>query len=844
MSRTVRTNTTSTMRRRRRLRDRLPARLRALTLRHPAVWGTLLAFLVAALTLLLAPVTETTTLDIEANSVARQDYRAPRTFTLKTPDPAAEARAREAESRVPRVYRHDGAIREAQLRVLRDTGETLRTLCVARRDALEEMKGERDGSVREIQATLEAAGDDVDTEELERRLETTRERFSKKDAAIRAQHEDAISRARAEAMQRLGADVSPASLDVLLDACFPEELLRKATSLLGWILEERIVDQKSELLSEIERGIDVIQPDGATERVGELDAFLSRRGAQGRVTVAANRLFAVRHEDAIFGDARLRDAFVDLVTGLVVPTLRYDVEASRQARREARAAIDTTREVTHRADEVIVRKGEVVTPEMLDLLRVMYAGRAPADRYRVRAGTAIVVLLFLALVYIVGTRHVGGLHRTPRDLLLIGVVLLLHVGLLRLSIAITGAVTAAWEGIPAVAYYLSLPFAMGAMFVRLLVGPRAAVLYAFVLALFAGILLDGVEVTQFAGSVGLYSGGLVFLGSLAGVARMVHIRKRASYLQAGLVIAGVNALLVIGFCLLDATPLSFDTLFVVIGAAASGITSALLVSAVTPAFEWAFGYVTDIKLLELGSLNQPVLKRLILEAPGTYHHSFLVGNLVESAAESIGANPLLARVAALYHDLGKLKNPPYFAENQRRGENRHDKLLPTMSALIIKAHVRDSVRFAEDSGLGRELIDIIEQHHGTTLIQYFYRRALEQHDGSGAPPPESDFRYPGPKPQTREAGLVLLADSVEAAVRSIPEKSPSRIQGMVHNIVLDKFQDGQLDECDLTLRDLNQIERIFTTVLQGVHHARPEYPDRQKTQSRPRLVAVAGDRDR
>jgi putative nucleotidyltransferase with HDIG domain len=289
--------------------------------------------------------------------------------------------------------------------------------------------------------------------------------------------------------------------------------------------------------------------------------------------------------------------------------------------------------------------------------------------------------------------------------------------------------------------------------------------------------------------------------------------------------------------------LTTGTLLVVAGAALSGISSALLVSALVPVIEWAFGYTTDIKLLELGSLNQPVLKRLILEAPGTYHHSFLVGNLVESAAESIGANPLLSRVAALYHDLGKLKNPLYFAENQRRGENRHDKLQPTMSALIIKAHVKDSVRIAEENGLGSELRDIIEQHHGTTLIQFFYRKALEQHEGSGAPPGESDFRYPGPKPQTREAGLVLLADSVEAAVRSLPEKTPSRIQGMVHTIILDKFQDGQLDECDLTLRDLNQIERIFVTVLQGVHHARPEYPSRPKTSTRPRLVAVAGDAD-
>lgn len=828
----------------RRLRDRRPFRwLRRLHLRQPAVWITLLVLLVAAIAFLVSPARESNVLDIEPNSVARRDYRAPRTFTYNTADPAAEARAREAEARVPRVYRHDAAIREEQLRVLDETGATLRRLCLARQTATTALQGERDAVVGSLQAELEAADDEAEAERIEAQLGDARAQFSAREARLRAEHEETFSRARAESMQRLGADVLPSSVDVLLEACVPEELLQKATSLLGWILEERIVEQKAELLSEIERGIDVIAPDGATERVSDLDSFLSRRVAQGRVTVAANRLFAVRHEDPVFGDARVRDAFVDLVTGLVVPTMRYDVDASREARRAARAAIATTRQVTYRADQVIVRKGEVVTVETFDVLRAMYTPGTSADAVRTRIGAAIVVALFLALVYLVGLRHMGRVRRRPKDLVLAGTVLLVHVGLLRVSIEVTGAVTAVWDGIPPIAYYLSLPVAMGSMFVRLFVGTRAAVLYAMVLAMLSGLLLEGIAVTQLAGSAGLYAGGLTLVSSLVGAVRMGAIRKRASYIQAGLIIAGANVLLATGFCLLDPAPLTTGTLLIVAGAGLSGVSSALLVSAFAPVIEWAFGYTTDIKLLELGSLNQPILKRLILEAPGTYHHSFLVGNLVESAAESIGANPLLSRVAALYHDLGKLKNPFYFAENQRRGDNRHDKLQPTMSALIIKAHVKDSVRIAEENGLGPELRDIIEQHHGTTLIQYFYKKALEQHDGTGAPPSENDFRYPGPKPQTREAGLVLLADSVEAAVRSLPEKSPSRIQGMVRTIILDKFQDGQLDECDLTLRDLNQIESIFTTVLQGVHHARPEYPSRPKTQSRPRLVAVSGEPD-
>jgi len=745
---------------------------------------------------------------------------------------------------VPRVYRHDPAIREQQVQVLAEVGKELRRLCVEQRTALESFQKEREAVLGSLQAEVDAAEEEQDALPIEAQLDTARTQFRTRDAELRATHEDAIARGRDEAMQRLGADVLPSSVDVLLEACIPEELVQKATSLLAWILEERIVDQEAELLSEIERGIDVIQPDGETARVSDLDGFLSRRRAQKRVTSDAHRLFASRHANPVFREQRVRDAFVDLVTGLVVPTVRYDVEASRAARQAARAAIDTTRQITYRADEVIVRKREVITPETYEILRAMYGdASAASDEWRTRIGGAFVAALFLALAYIVGRRHIGGVYHRPKDLLLVGVVLLVHLTLLRVSIAVTDAVTAAWDAVPPVAYYVSLPFAMGAMFVRLFVSARAALLYAVVLAVLGGLMFDGVAVSHLGGSVALYVGGLILVASLVGAARMGAIRKRASYIQAGLVIAGSSALLAAGFCLLDPAPLTTATLLVVTGAALSGISSALLVSALVPVIEWAFGYTTDIKLLELGSLNQPILKRLILEAPGTYHHSFLVGNLVESAAESIGANPLLARVAALYHDLGKLKNPLYFAENQRRGENRHDKLQPTMSALVIKAHVKDSVRIADENGLGSELRDIIDQHHGTTLIQYFYRKALEAHDGAGAPPSESDFRYPGPKPQTREAALVLLADSVEAAVRSLPEKSPSRIQGMVHTIILEKFQDGQLDECDLTLRDLFQIERIFVTVLQGVHHARPEYPSRLKAQTRPRLVAVSGDPD-
>ncbi|MBE0616746.1 MAG: HDIG domain-containing protein, partial [Proteobacteria bacterium] len=242
-----------------------------------------------------------------------------------------------------------------------------------------------------------------------------------------------------------------------------------------------------------------------------------------------------------------------------------------------------------------------------------------------------------------------------------------------------------------------------------------------------------------------------------------------------------------------------------------------------PLAEWAFGYATDIRLMELASLDHPLLGELMLRAPGTYHHSLVTGSLVKAAAEAIGAKALLGTVAAYYHDVGKISKPAYFIENQVEGRNRHDKLSPSMSSLVLISHVKEGVELARRHRLGREIVEILRQHHGTSLIRYFYDRALERCSASDEVR-ENDYRYPGPKPQTREAALVLLADAVEAASRTVPDPRPARIQGMVQNIINRTFADGQLDECDLTLKDLHEIARSFSRILSAIHHQRIDYP--------------------
>ncbi len=250
---------------------------------------------------------------------------------------------------------------------------------------------------------------------------------------------------------------------------------------------------------------------------------------------------------------------------------------------------------------------------------------------------------------------------------------------------------------------------------------------------------------------------------------------------------------------------------------------------IIPILESVFNYTTDVKLLELSNLNHPLLKEMIVKAPGTYHHSMMVGSLVEAAAEEIGANPLLAKVMAYYHDIGKIKHPQYFIENQKPGLNPHDNISPNMSKTLLIAHVKDGIDMGLRYKLGKPIIDGIQQHHGTTLISYFYNKALDLKNEGDPIISEEEFRYPGPKPQFNECALVMLGDSVEAASRALEDPTASRIQALVKNMIQKKFMDGQLEECQLTLKDLSRIEETFIRILLGIYHQRIEYPKNNRT---------------
>jgi putative nucleotidyltransferase with HDIG domain len=315
------------------------------------------------------------------------------------------------------------------------------------------------------------------------------------------------------------------------------------------------------------------------------------------------------------------------------------------------------------------------------------------------------------------------------------------------------------------------------------------------------------------------------------------VRSRGAYLR-GAAWIGASMLPFAIVSLMLTPPLGvLDGATRIAGCLISGCLSTLLAVAITPVVEYIGEYASDMRLIEMATLDHPLLKELSIQAPGTWNHSMVIGMMVESAAAAIGANPVVCRVGAYFHDIGKSKKPLYFVENQSPGENRHDKLSPSMSALIIRAHVKDGIDLAGRYKLPKIIEDMIPQHHGTSIIDYFYDKARKEAEDAGNDPDAVDrslYQYPGPRPQTKEAGLLMLADGIEAATRTLSDPSQDRIQGLVQKMLNKVFASGELNECELTLRDLHLIAKCFTRVLSGIYHQRIAYAEpAEKTQGTP-----------
>lgn len=464
----------------------------------------------------------------------------------------------------------------------------------------------------------------------------------------------------------------------------------------------------------------------------------------------------------------------------------------------------------------IIGDGELVTEAHVLITTGLRSQTSDLDLVQLQFGGAGIVALLVTAAWLFFSAALRQFRPSRRDAVFMALLAAVLLGGLHLWVLIADAVHDRYPAIPIEALHFAFPVAAGAMLVRFVLSESSALFFAIIFSALAGVLLgNSLSFSLFA-----------MVGSMIAADRISRAKDRAGIFRAGLITGCVGCALVIFLNLAAAKGFGVEALFSGIFAFVSGaFLLPALVLALTPLVESVFGYASDVKLLELANLNHPALKELVLNAPGTYHHSIVMGSLVESAAEAIGANPLLARSCAYYHDIGKGRNPAYFGENQK-GENPHDKIAPAMSAVIIRRHVTEGLEMAREYKLPRRVADAIPEHHGTRLVGFFFHKAQKELEGreDARPLDDSLFRYPGPKPSSRETALVMIADACEAASRSLPEPTNEKLRALVQKMINIIFSEGQLDECDLTLRDLHLIAESFTRTLEGMYHARPQYP--------------------
>jgi putative nucleotidyltransferase with HDIG domain len=403
--------------------------------------------------------------------------------------------------------------------------------------------------------------------------------------------------------------------------------------------------------------------------------------------------------------------------------------------------------------------------------------------------------------------------RQPKSLFLLASVILLTVGITRSYFFFLPSVHQTLPSVPASALEYAIPVALGGLLLAILFNRRLAFAGALVTSILTALLAaDGFRFF-------LYS----FVGGLAAIFALVGRKDRAILLKAGVAVGLVNLYSILAWSLLsgDTGRLGVQLLCGLV----SGLFVAILSLGLLPLFEYLFEVASDFRMLELCNLNHPLLKELILKAPGTYHHSIVVGTLAEAAAEAIGANTILCRVGAYYHDIGKITRPSYFVENQQNiKRSRHEKLDPSLSSLVIVSHIKAGMELGRTYGLPQTVLEMIPQHHGTRLIFFFYHKAKDAEVSDQGGVQEERFRYPGPKPQTKEAAILMLADAVEAASQTLTDRTPGRFQALVTKIVNAICTDGQLRECELTFSELRLIEETFVRILCGIYHRRVEYP--------------------
>jgi hypothetical protein len=594
---------------------------------------------------------------------------------------------------------------------------------------------------------------------------------------------------------------------------FPSQIEEAIIQLIGEVSNRGILASKTSLKNQMEKSGIVLHDIFSKREVitTDQDRFNDLSGARSYV---GGQLKTLRERIA---PPQLAEVVIKITQSLIKPNVTFNQRETELRKDLARKTVKPSYFLVKKG-EMLVREGERIGPdhllklseEMKSLNRMELVGRVPA--------MAVLIGTLLLVLYLVGLIITKSSRRDWRDLLFSAAILLSMFIFVWAYSFVAEEIARQLTLISTTALLFAMPIAFGAMLVSIFLGIGMAVPFSLVIGVLACIATrGGIELFVY-----------FFINSMLAAYGVRSCNERIVLIKTGAKVGLLNVLLSLTILMLDGPPQALEWIISALLAFLGGLLSGVVATGILPVVEMSFGYTTDIKLLELGNLDQPLLRELMVQSPGTYHHSVIISNMVEATAKAIQANPLLAKVSAYYHDIGKIRKPLYFIENQQGSENKHEKLAPSMSSLILISHAKDGVELAKEHKLGRELTDIIQQHHGTSLITYFYHKAQERalsKSGKVVDIKEEDFRYPGPKPQTKEAGLVMLADMIEAASRSLADPTPSRIQGMVQKIINKVFSDGQLDECELTLKDLHEIAKGFNKTLGGIFHHRIEYPE-------------------
>ncbi len=517
-----------------------------------------------------------------------------------------------------------------------------------------------------------------------------------------------------------------------------------------------------------------------------------------------------------------REIVQELARFAIMPNKFLDKTATDEAKVLAK---QNTPPVVIKEGELIVKRGQTITP---DLYKLLADSSLLQDKknYWPQLGLLTMSIMFIVALY--AYLHLSGAINGVKpkynnaSLLMLWLIFLINLITFQI-VSLMQTDAAPYAG------YLA-PAALGVMLITLLLDMHLAMISSILFAIMGSIILNTGQNQLFDFQFGF----VMIVVSFAAMFSIHRASQRSTILKAGIMVSLFGSLSVLAILLMSEQLERIGFIYSIGFAFASGIITAILVIGLMPFFEVTFGILSALKLVELSNPNHPLLRKLLTETPGTYHHSVMVGNLSEAAAEAIGADGLLCRVGSFYHDIGKTKRPNYFIENQNNMENPHDTIDPKLSKSIIVAHARDGVELLKGYNIPKPLRDIAEQHHGTTSLKFFYYKALKQAEEQGIDPTftEEDFRYPGPKAQSKEAAVVGIADCVEAAVRSLRNPTVEQVEAMIHKIIKSRLDDNQFNECDLTLKELDKVAQSLKESVIGIFHSRIEYPEDVKAKER------------